>query len=428
MIWLDPWAWLGIAGVALPILIHLLGRGHARVLRFPTLRFIDASRLLPTKRSRIQDPLLLAVRMAIVALAAFALAQPLLLTAGRREALDRGIARAIIVDTSASMRRLGPNGAALVDSARGLASSVSADARTSIIVESSDPAGAIRGAVAWMARQERRSELVVISDFQRGQMDRADFDVVARSVGIALHQLSPADTGQTVASQSLAGGRVSQARALTTPNGTEVQWSSSTAAPTIPVPVELYAGPGDSSAVAALRRAVAVIPLALPLDTSRSAAVIFARYRAKDALLASVKPPSSAWELSLLASLREGGFPILIAGDAVVGGKERFVVLTDAEPLSLDAARLVSVARRALSGAPAPGELDPTTLSADALRSWERAPAESSPAQNRPLDDSGPSDGRWIWVVVLALLLVETWLRRREMVSAEASEDRARAA
>ena len=78
MIWQNPWAWLGMVGVALPILIHLLGRGHARVLRFPTLRFIDPSRLLPTKRSRIQDPLLLAVRVAIVGCAAIALAQPLL--------------------------------------------------------------------------------------------------------------------------------------------------------------------------------------------------------------------------------------------------------------------------------------------------------------------------------------------------------------
>src|ERR1700749_1932101 len=100
MIWLNPWAWAGVIGVALPILIHLLGRGHAQVLKFPTLRFLDASRLLPTKRTRIHDPLLLAVRVAILLFAAAALAQPLVLTNGRKASLDRGLARAIIVDTS----------------------------------------------------------------------------------------------------------------------------------------------------------------------------------------------------------------------------------------------------------------------------------------------------------------------------------------
>src|ERR1700733_3419774 len=106
MIWLNPWAWIGAVGIALPIAIHLLGRGHARVHRFPTLRFLDASRLLPTRRTRIHDPLLLAVRCGAIVLAAAALARPLVVTATRKQSLDRGLARAIVVDTSASMRRM----------------------------------------------------------------------------------------------------------------------------------------------------------------------------------------------------------------------------------------------------------------------------------------------------------------------------------
>ncbi|HEV8218511.1 MAG TPA: BatA domain-containing protein, partial [Gemmatimonadaceae bacterium] len=110
MIWLNAWALIGLAGVALPVAIHLLARGHARTRRFPSLRFIDPSQLLPTRRTRIQDPLLLALRCAIVALAALALAQPLLVTAKRKQAVERGIARVIVVDTSVSMRRLTPSG------------------------------------------------------------------------------------------------------------------------------------------------------------------------------------------------------------------------------------------------------------------------------------------------------------------------------
>ena len=115
MIWLNPWAWLGLLGVALPVLIHLLGRGHARVHRFPTLRFLGASRLLPTRRTRIHDLPLLLVRIGAVALAVAALAQPLVLTAKRARSLDRGLARAIVVDTSASMRRATPGGTSAIE-------------------------------------------------------------------------------------------------------------------------------------------------------------------------------------------------------------------------------------------------------------------------------------------------------------------------
>src|SRR6185369_3408230 len=86
VIWLNPWALIGLAGVALPVLIHLLARGHARRHRFPSLRFIDPSQLLPTRRTRVQDPLLLALRCGIVGLTALALAQPVLLTARRKQA------------------------------------------------------------------------------------------------------------------------------------------------------------------------------------------------------------------------------------------------------------------------------------------------------------------------------------------------------
>src|SRR3954462_1104830 len=105
MIWQNPWAWAGIATVALPILIHLLGRDRAPRHSFPTLRFLETAELLPTRRMRVHDRLLLAVRIAVLVAAAAALAQPLFLLGGRSRALDQRVARAIIVDTSASMQR-----------------------------------------------------------------------------------------------------------------------------------------------------------------------------------------------------------------------------------------------------------------------------------------------------------------------------------
>src|SRR5262245_42344857 len=105
MIWQNPWAWLGLLSVALPVLIHLLARRSARVQPFPTLRFLQNSRLLPTRRTRLQDVLLLCLRVAILSVAAGALAQPLFLAAHRERNSSRSLARAVIVDTSTSMLR-----------------------------------------------------------------------------------------------------------------------------------------------------------------------------------------------------------------------------------------------------------------------------------------------------------------------------------
>src|SRR5581483_3543268 len=147
MTWLAPWAWVGALAVALPIAIHLLARGPARVHRFPTLRFLSASQLLPTRRTRVHDPLLLLVRCAIILCAAAALARPVFLTAHRRQALDPGLARAIVLDTSASMHRRTLAGITALDSARRAAVGLTRAARTSITIESAEPARAIRAAV-----------------------------------------------------------------------------------------------------------------------------------------------------------------------------------------------------------------------------------------------------------------------------------------
>ena len=428
MIWLNPWAWLGVIGIALPIAIHLLGRGHARVVRFPTLRFLDASRLLPTKRSRIEDPLLLAVRVAVVALAALALAQPLLMTSGRRRVLDRGLARAIIVDTSASMRRPAVGGGALVDSALAAGEHLAADAQASIVVKSPDPARAIPAAVAWVAKQGRRGEIAIVSDFQRGAVEAIDLGGVPAAVGIVLRRV-PADRWANVARVSwTANERQVEASMTPTPTGTSVEWSPSTSEGVVGVPVELLAGPTDAPALGALRTAARSAAVPLPIDSSRAIAIVFPGYPSRAAVLSAIRPPRAPWQLDLLAFARRAELPLTAAGEVAVGGKQRFALVTDATPLSLDAARLLSAARRATSSAPPPAELELEAVSDSALRAMERAPAETSTSQHRPLDDSGPSDARWLWALVLALLIVEWWLRRSRPMAGAETREHARAA
>ena len=104
MIWRNPLAWLGIAAVAIPILVHLIGRRKPRLLPFPTLRFVNIAPTLPSRRHRLTDLPLLAVRVAMIAAAVAALAQPWW---PRPAARTSGvIARALVVDSSVSMTRI----------------------------------------------------------------------------------------------------------------------------------------------------------------------------------------------------------------------------------------------------------------------------------------------------------------------------------
>src|SRR3954462_5020244 len=166
MQWLNPWALAGLLAVGVPLLIHLLGRQRAQPLRFPTLRFLGASRLVPTRRKRITDLPLLIIRMLIVAAAAIALAQPWLDTAARRAARQtataRTLSRAVILDPSASMSSTA-NGAPPADSARKVAALSTSGGSIATTIETDRPATAIDGAAAWLSLQPGRRELVIVS-------------------------------------------------------------------------------------------------------------------------------------------------------------------------------------------------------------------------------------------------------------------------
>ena len=81
----------GAALVALPIVLHLIMRREAQQLKFPALRFVQQRRMMNQHRLRLRQLLLLALRCAIIALLAFALARPTLrgsAAAGKEGAAD----------------------------------------------------------------------------------------------------------------------------------------------------------------------------------------------------------------------------------------------------------------------------------------------------------------------------------------------------
>jgi len=98
------WWWvLGVA-VAAPLAAHLLSRRGGRTVVFPTIRFLREAADEGRRRSRVQDLLLMLLRMAALVLLVLAFMRPLWHTTAPLAA-DRGLNVVVVVDRSASMTR-----------------------------------------------------------------------------------------------------------------------------------------------------------------------------------------------------------------------------------------------------------------------------------------------------------------------------------
>ena len=94
----------GAALIALPIVLHLVMRRESKLLTFPALRFVQQRRMLNQHRLRLRQLLLLALRCAIIALLAFALARPTLRGAGAAGKDGAAVATALVFDNSLRMQ------------------------------------------------------------------------------------------------------------------------------------------------------------------------------------------------------------------------------------------------------------------------------------------------------------------------------------
>ena len=103
MSFLTPLFLLGLAALAVPVLIHLTQRERKSVVEFPSLMFLRKIPYESVQRRRIRDWLLLALRLAAIALIVTAFARPFL--RGSDLAAAPGGARDIVVllDRSYSM-------------------------------------------------------------------------------------------------------------------------------------------------------------------------------------------------------------------------------------------------------------------------------------------------------------------------------------
>jgi Aerotolerance regulator N-terminal/von Willebrand factor type A domain len=106
MSFLTPLYIMGMAAVAAPIIFHLIRRAPKGDVPFSSLMFLSPTPPRLTRRSRMDNWLLLLLRAAALSLLAFAFARPFLREAAQLDFGDVDQRRiALLIDTSASMRR-----------------------------------------------------------------------------------------------------------------------------------------------------------------------------------------------------------------------------------------------------------------------------------------------------------------------------------
>jgi hypothetical protein len=385
MTWLAPWALLGLVGAAAPVIVHWLARHHARKIRFPTIEFLMRSSPVSVQRHRLKDKRLMAIRMAIVAVAAVALAQPVWV---RPDAPAAQPARAVVVDTSASMQRSLADGRVGADVARETA----AASAPSLTLSTDRVAEGVARAAAWLARQTPPRELVVVSDFQVGALVESDLDTVpedaqVRLVPIALSGPVPATPSQPRGTLRVLVAREQAARA----------GAAQAAARTVTQTSEVVSSGNDPSGRL-------LVTLVFPSAEDR------------DHVWEATKPIGTpelfAWVADIRQHLQRLGQPNELVADwrAFDGPTPGLAVFTDADPGTEQAASLMA----AILGAAAPpvvseAEREPDTLGSRRLEGWQRT---GSPASSAARSDNH-SDGRWFWLIALVLFGVEAWVRRR---------------
>ena len=104
MNFLAPLFFVALAGLAIPVLLHLTQREKKQIIRFPSLMFVRRIPYQSVRRRKIQHWLLLLVRVAALALIVFAFARPFFRQADLPVAIGAGARELVVLlDNSYSM-------------------------------------------------------------------------------------------------------------------------------------------------------------------------------------------------------------------------------------------------------------------------------------------------------------------------------------
>ena len=391
MHWLQPLAWWGLAGIAIPILIHLLARDRSRRFLFPSLKFLQVNQVAAMRRRVVSNWPLLVVRVLIVVMSVAALAGPVFISKQRKASWNQRVARAIV---------------APVEQRERVASLVAEETRTSFVAASFSSAvlaDAVTEAIEWFRRQPPAArELVIVGDLRDGALTDRELESVPPSAGIrflpaARVEILPRATLSAVADGP--GGELTayqisvEADAL----ATRVRYAPGSGDQEHEPQLRLVADPAAQGYADALRRAVLRGGVWLASQGDRRVTLVF-RGAASGALSAA-GTPSTTWIREALARN-----PELRGGEidgALTAGVDMPVTANRAPDL---VARVVRVVFSQPFDAFEPRRLTPATLAR-----WSRPPGES-PDDIQPADEG---DRRWFWGAVSMLLAVEQFARAK---------------
>lgn len=215
-----PMFLLGALSAGIPLVLHLMRREVVRDLIFPSIRFIRKGRVPQSGRRRLQDILLLLLRMATLCLLA-------LLLAGPFWSLDpngdetRNTYNVVVLDLSASMTTAGRMDEAkrlvreaietsesdawhLILSANGIVDDVPASTGIQEVerrlvdakpgTAAGDHAEALRRAAAILTSQAS-AVLHIVSDFQASDWNRESFPGIPDDITMVFHQVGDETAG-----------------------------------------------------------------------------------------------------------------------------------------------------------------------------------------------------------------------------------------
>lgn len=368
MIWLNPIALLGLLTLAAPVLIHIFARRNARRLPFPTLRFIRPFEPAALRKRALDDAVLLAVRALLLAVAAAAVAGPLLVTPARRRAWDARIIRADVAE---------------------------------------DLPGGLHRAVAWLAKQPPgRREIVVRSSFRLGTLGPSDVAAVPAHIGLRFERVGTRATARAIPAAPAAVDGILVDREIVL-DGDRTSVRERSVAPAPPLTLELLVPPEQRAQADALLEAARSEGAPVPA-ADRGARLAFNT----PAGMAPIRLP---WMADAAARVRRdtGSSPELRFG-ADAG---RLVVAT---PASVADPAAPALLRAVLSATGPPAEhpeAEILTVPDAQLESWTRPPGPAVMPGAAAMDRD---DRRWFWGAALLLLAAESRLRRaRQNAAAE---------
>jgi hypothetical protein len=225
---LSPLFLVGALAAAVPIAIHLFYRRAEPVIEFAAMRYLRQAPVEESKRRRLRELLLLALRVTALVLLACAFARPYLAGA----AVASGEATVVLVDVSASLsapgqfdrvRQLAANAARAAPATHSVAVVAFASAADVVAPLSADRAGALAavaqltpgaGATRFQAALQRageelggrRGRIVVVTDLQESGWDAAAYGGISEGVTVEIEEVEGPGANLAVTSLRIEAG------------------------------------------------------------------------------------------------------------------------------------------------------------------------------------------------------------------------------